>query len=478
MQREHRRTSRVGGRALALSGALALAFVGSGTAFAAPTNPILAKEWALGVLQNAEIHSKFNDRGAGVIVAVVDTGVDPNQPDLQDSLVSGVNLVNPDDPTSDFADQDTVDSHGTSIATIIAGHTHTDSSNNTTGMVGLADQAKIMPVKISAGSSGGTNASLDAGIKYATDHGANVISISTGPDGACPTDVTQAIDYALSHGVVVVAATGNTAESGNEVGCPAPVSGVIDVSAIDSSGQMDPYSHYGSDVDVAAPGVGIEVGLINGQYGEKSGSSLAAPWVSAEAALLISIHPTWTSGQIVAAIVDNTTQDANGQSKAGQRIDDHVGYGVIDPVAALGASEPTQTTNPLGGPPITSTPAANVSASASAQSTNGTSPTAAAKSSSKGPLIIGIAAAVIVLLGLLIFLLTRGRNNRGGKGGPGGGGGGNGYNAPQTPPGGQYAQPPQYQQQPNPYQQPPQQQYPPQQGGYGSQQPQNPYQGR
>ena len=156
MKREHRQTSRAGRRALALGGALALAFAGSGTAFAASSNPIAAKEWALDTLQNGEIHSRFNDRGAGVIVAVIDTGVDPNQADLQGSLVDGVNLVNPDAPTSDFADQDTVDSHGTSIATIIAGHSHTDSTNTTTGMVGLADQAKVMPVKIGAGSSGGT----------------------------------------------------------------------------------------------------------------------------------------------------------------------------------------------------------------------------------------------------------------------------------------------------------------------------------
>lgn len=474
MQREHRQTSRAGRRALALGGALALAFAGSGTAFAASANPIAAKEWALDILQNAEIHSKYNARGTGVIVAVIDSGVDPNQPDLSGRLVDGVNLSDPSNPTTDFTDA-SGDSHGTAIATVIAANPHTDSSGIQDGMLGLADEAKIMPIAI--GSTGGNAASLAAGVEYATSHGAQVINISLGND-LSNSSVTAAINAALAHGIVVVASAGNTGESGNASSAVASIHGVLDVAGIDQNDEVYHPGHYGPDVDVAAPGNVIEVGLNNGAYGTESGTSFAAPWVAAEAALIIGMHPTWTSYQVVADIIDNTAQVAANQTTSGHRLDDYVGYGVIDPVAALGAPEPSSTVNPLNGPPLTSSPGANVSASASAHSTGGPSPTAAAKSSSKGPLIIGIAAAVIVLGGLLIFLLTRGRNNRGGKGGPGGGGGGTGYNAPQTPPGGQYAQPPQYQQQPNPYQQQPQQpqQYP-QQGGYG-QQPQNPYQGR
>lgn len=472
MQREHRQVLRGGRRALALGGALALAFAGSGTAFAASSNPIAAKEWALNTLQNGEIHSKYNARGAGVIVAVIDSGVDPSQPDLQGRLVDGVNLADPTAPTSDFND-DTSDSHGTSVASIIAASPHADSSGNQDGMLGLADEAKIMPIKIDDNGNP-SDVSVVAGIKYAIVHGAQVINMSLGGPTTDPT-VTTAINQALAAGVVVVVAAGNTGEQDNAANSFATVPGVLDVAGIDSNNEIYHPGHYGTDVDVAAPADYIEVGVAGSQYAEYSGTSLATPWVSAEAALIIGLHPTWTSGQVVADIIDNTSQVASGQTTAGHRLDNYVGYGIIDPVAALGASEPTQTTNPLGGPAITSSPGANVSASssASAQSTGSPAPTAAAKSSSKAPLIIGIAAAVIILVGLLIFLLTRGRNNRGGKGGPGGGGGGNGYNAPQTPPGGQYAQPPQYQQQPNPYQQPPQQ------GGYGNQQqPQNPYQGR
>lgn len=494
MQREHGTIPRSGRRALALGATLALTVAGSGIASAAPTNPIAAQEWALNTLQNGEIHSKFNARGAGVIVAVIDSGVDPNQPDLQGRLVDGVNLVDPSNPTSNFSDTDSK-SHGTSVATIIAANPHKDASGNQDGMLGLADEAEIMPVK-SGGNDESSTASIAAGILYAVNHGAQVISISqagTIPDAG----ITSATNYALAHGVVVVVGTGNTGESGDAPNVDATIPGVIDVAGIDENGEVYHPGHYGPDVDVAAPANGIEIGLIGGQYGQESGTSMATPWVSAEAALIIGLHPTWTSGQVVADIVDNTAQVASGQTKAGQRLDNYVGYGVIDPVAALGAAEPSSTANPLGGPAITSNPAENVknaaSSSASAGATgsgatggNGTTPTASSKSSSSTPLIIGIAAVVVILIGLLVFLLSR--RNRGGRGGGGGGGGSNGYYNPPNTPGGQYATPPQqhnpYQNNPNPYAQPQHGApgaYPPPQsgGGYGQQQQQQqgPYSG-
>lgn len=479
MRPEQRKVSRGGRRALALGGALALAFAGSGTAFAAPTNPIAAKEWALNYFNATQVR-KLNAYGTGVVVAVIDSGVDPQQPDLQGRLVDGVNLTDPNNPTSDFGDTAS-DSHGTSVATIIAGHPHTDGSGNTVGVIGLADHAKIMPVKDGGDSS--NELSTAAGVDYAVSHGAQVINISEGPSDA-GTPVIAAINRALAAGVVVVVSTGNDGKTTNAPNLFATVPGVLDVSGIDSNGQRYSFAHYGSDVVVAAPANDIEAGLTGGQYGEHSGTSLAAPWVSGEAALLIGEHPSWTSGQIVATIIDNTMQVANHQSTAGKKFDQYVGYGVIDPVAALGASEPAKTSNPLGGPAITSNPAQNVKASASAGASTGvgatapgagatatSTPAASGKSSSKAPLIIVIVVVVVVLIALLIFLLSR--RNRGGRGGPGGGGGGgNGYSSPQMPPGGQYAPP----QQQNPYapQQQPQTGYPPQGGGYGQQ---NPYRG-
>jgi subtilisin family serine protease len=514
MQRRHQRILRNGRRVLAVGGAFALAFTSSGAAFASTQNSIAAQEWALSVLNVSQIRSDYDAHGAGVTVAVIDSGVDPSQPDLHGRLVDGVNLTNPEDPTSDFSDASS-ESHGTSVATVIAGYPHEISSGNYYGMIGLADQAKIMPVKIGNDTSFG-DASILAGIQYVVSHGAQVINLSFGGNFGNDPQIISAIGTALASGVVVVAAAGNNAETGDSINPIADIPGVLDVGGVDSNGQRSSYSHYGADVSVAAPDNAIEVGLIGGKYGEVSGTSQAAPWVSAEAALLIAAHPGWTSGQIVSAIVDYTMQSTSGASAKGKRYDDNVGYGVIDPLAALGASEPASTANPLGGPKIVSTPAENLknagaSASASAPASASTSPlatTASGKSSSSNlPLIIGIVVGVLVLVGLLIFLLTRGRNNRSGGGGQGGGGGGGGYPDPQSPARGQYAQPPQSQQyppqgqqvyppqpqspnpnpNPNPYQQPqnpssyqqPQPQYPPvyppQGGGYGQQ---NPYQGQ
>ncbi|WP_034268140.1 S8 family peptidase [Actinospica robiniae] len=436
-------------------GALALTFAGAGIAFASD-NPVADKEWALTTLQNGKVHSEFSARGAGVVVAVVDSGVDPKQPDLQGSFVVGANVTNPENPSMDSSDVDYVESHGTSIATIIAGHAHSDGNGGQYGMVGLADQAKIMPVVI--GENGGTDMSLQAGIRYAVDHGAQVINISNGSPGTCPSATTAAIDYALSHNVVVAAATGNDALTTNVSSCPANVPGVLDVAAIDQTDHMDKYSHYGSDVTLAAPGVDMEVGLIGGKYGENSGSSLAAPCVAAEAALIRGLHPTWTQGQVVSTIIDNTAQAVAKESQPGKRYDSHVGYGVIDPLAALGAAEPASTANPLGGPAVSAPAGTGATASSDATTPVGSgNPSATAsdggKSSSSIGLIAGIIVAIVVVGGLVVFLATR-ASRRAGQGQPGGsGGGGNGYYPP-MPQGGQYAPPPQGYQQPNPYQQP------------------------
>ena len=488
MQRRHQRILRNVRRALAAGGAIALVFTGSGAAFASTQNPIAAQEWALSVLNVTQTRSNYDAHGAGVTVAVIDSGVDSSQPDLQGRLVDGVNLVNPEDPTSDYSDASS-DSHGTSVATVIAGYPHEVGSGNYYGMIGLADQAKIMPVKIGNDTSFG-DASILAGIQYAVSHGAQVINLSFGGVPTNDPQIIAAIGTALADGVVVIAAAGNDAETGDSINPVADIPGVLDVGGVDSNGLRYSQSHYGADISVAAPANAVEVGLIGGKYGQASGTSFAAPWVSAEAALLIAAHPSWTSGQVVAAIVDYTMQSTSGASAKGKRFDNNVGYGVIDPLAALGAAEPSSTANPLGGPKIVSTPAENVkdaggSGSASAPSSSSTSPlttTSSGKSSSsKLPLVIGIVVGVLVLVGLLIFLLTRGRNNRGGgggQGGPGGGsGGGGGQYRPQYPPQGQQGYPPQ--QGPNPYPQQPQYPptYPPQGGGGGYGQ-QNPYQGQ
>ncbi|HEV2346904.1 MAG TPA: S8 family serine peptidase [Actinocrinis sp.] len=425
----------------------------------ASTNPVYDQEWALSQFNVTTIRSQYQARGAGVVVAVVDTGVDSTQPDLQGSLLAGTNLMVPASPTSDTSDNSS-EYHGTGVAAIIAAHAHGD-PNNPQGMYGLATQAKILPVKI--GDNGTSVASIDAGIRYAVDHGARVVNISAGRDGSCSSDAVDAVNYALSKNAVIVVATGNTGTTTNAVDCPAAVPGVIDVSSIDKVGHIDKYSHFGSDVTVAAPGVSIEVPARGDGYNTASGSSLAAPWVAGEAALIIGKHPDWTAGQVVRVIIDNTVQGS------GQRIDDHVGYGVIDPLKALGASAPSDTSNPLGGPAVV--PGASASSGVAGESGAASTPTSAAssgKSSSNIGLYAGLGVGVLALIGVIVFLITRKNNN--GSGGGGGGGGGNGYYPPTPGPGGQHAQPPRSQQYPTPTSAPTQHY----QSGSGYQAPQSP----
>lgn len=449
--------SRIGAM-LATASVISLTTFGASPAHAS-TNPVYDKEWALSQFNVTTIRSQYQARGNGVTVAVVDTGVDATQPDLQGTLLPGMNFSNPSNPTSDTNDASS-ESHGTSVAGVIAAHAHGD-LNNPQGMYGLATQAKIMPLV--DGTDTTTAASDAAAIRYAADHGARVINISGGVLGQCTSDEAAAIDYALAKNAVLVAATGNDGNTSNVPSCPADHAGVIDVAAIDNSGHMDQYSHFGTDVSVAAPGVDIEVPLSNGQYALRSGSSLAAPWVAGEAALIIGKHPDWTAGQVVRVIIDNTVQGT------GQRIDDHVGYGVIDPLKALGAAAPSDTSNPLGGPAVASAPSAGGGGGAGVASTP-SSAASSGKSSSNIGLYAGLGVGVLALIGVIVFLITRGKNNNGSGGGGGGGGGGNGYYPPTPGPGGQYAQPPRSQQYPAST---PTQQY---QGGSGAYQaPRSPY---
>lgn len=420
---------------LAAASTLGLAALSAVPAYAT-TNPVYDKEWALSQFQVTQIRSQYQARGNGVTVAVVDSGVDSTQPDLQGSLVPGINVTNPENPNSDTNDTSS-NYHGTSVAADIAAHAHGD-PNNPQGMYGLATQAKIMPVK--DGSDGGISTATAAGIRYAVDHGARVINLSEAATTASSA-VTDAVNYALSKDVIVVVGAGNTAAvGGNVANAYATISGVIDVSAIDQAGHMDPNSHFGSDVTVAAPGVNIEVPYPGGQYGLRSGTSQAAPWVSAEAALIIGLHPDWTAGQVIRVIIGNTVQGT------GQRIDDHVGYGVIDPLKALGAPAPTDTSNPLGGPATTSTAPSPSGGNAPSNAPSTPAAAASSKSSNIG-LYAGVGIGVLVLIGIIVFLITRGKNNNGSGGGGGGGGGGNGYYPPTPTPGGQYAQPGQHPQQ-------------------------------
>lgn len=209
-----------------------------------------------------------------VVIAIVDTGVDLDHPDLAAKLVPGTDFVNGDDVPDDD------NGHGTHCAGIAAAAT-----NNSLGVAGVAPNCKIMPVKVLDASGNGYLSTVAQGIRYAADGGAKVISLSLGSTAASQT-LQQAVNYALSKGALVVAAAGN--EGTTVRFYPAACNGVVSVAASDSSDARAAFSNYGSWVSVAAPGVRILSTWPGDAYAYASGTSMATPFVAGAAAVLFS----------------------------------------------------------------------------------------------------------------------------------------------------------------------------------------------
>jgi serine protease len=248
-------------------------------ALAAPNDPEYSKQWNF---RNINVEQAWDEtKGAGVTVAVIDTGVS-KVPDLKSTkFVKGYDFVNNKDDASDD------NGHGTHVAGTIA-----QSTNNGYGVAGIAYEASIMPLKVLSGSGGGTIADIAESIKFAADNGAAVINMSLGGGGASNM-MEEAIRYAHSKGVTIIAAAGN--EARNTSSYPARYPDVISVSAIDAGGDKASYSNFGAGVDISAPGGGetgkIIQNTVDPRTGESvfvgfQGTSMAAPHVAGVAALV------------------------------------------------------------------------------------------------------------------------------------------------------------------------------------------------
>jgi thermitase len=212
-----------------------------------------------------------------ITIAILDTGVDLDHPDLASKIVSNRNFS-----TSPTADD--VYGHGTHVAGIAAACT-----NNGIGVAGLGYTSTIMNVKVLGDTGSGYWSWVASGIVWAADHGARIINLSLGgPFGS--TTVESAINYAWNKGVVIVAAAGNY---GNSAPCyPAYYTNCIAVAATNRLDELAGFSNYGGWVDVAAPGVGIVstyLSTSNGGYSFMSGTSMASPHVAGLAALVFTV---------------------------------------------------------------------------------------------------------------------------------------------------------------------------------------------
>ncbi|MFR9799522.1 type VII secretion-associated serine protease mycosin [Streptomyces sp. MS06] len=314
---------------VALSGILTLTVGASAEAVS-----IGRSEWPLQLLQAAK--AWHVTQGEGVTVAVIDSGVDATHPDLKGQVLSGAGFIG--DPRDNGQTDISDDSHGTAIAGIIAG---TGRANDGNGMTGLAPKSKVLPVRVSTNEAA-TPAAIAEGIKYAADHHAQVINISTGMTTPDPL-LRTAVDYALARDAVIVASAGNQGQNGDPAMYPAAFPGVIDVTGTDSSGHFWPVSESGPASTLAAPATDIYSTNNRGQYVKADGTSYAAAYVSAAAALVRSADPRLTAGQSIRRLI-STARRPGGSGR-----DDQYGYGLIDPLAALRAptSVSGNATNPL-----------------------------------------------------------------------------------------------------------------------------------
>jgi thermitase len=248
-----------------------------------PNDSLYSQQWH---------HTKINTaagweygRAAGVTIAIVDTGVSCNHPDLQGKCVAGYDHANGDaDPSDDHG-------HGTHVAGIAAAQT-----NNGTGVAGVGWEARIMPVKALGASGNGSHSAIANAIIWAADHGAQVINMSLGGPFTTST-LANAVSYAISQkGVTLVAAAGN--ENTSNPSYPAAYPNVIGISATTQSDSRASFSNYGDAIDVAAPGVAILSTVTSGGYQAWSGTSMAAPVAAGLAALLKGQNASRTPAQI------------------------------------------------------------------------------------------------------------------------------------------------------------------------------------
>lgn len=283
------------------------------------------KNWGADLVKAPEAWAK-GYTGKGVVVAVVDTGVDRNHQDLKDNIWTNSKEIpdnGKDDDGNGYVDDingwnfndnnnNTLDvaGHGTHVSGTIAGE------NNDFGVTGIAYDAKIMPVKVLDDSGSGSYTAIADGIHYAVDNGANVINLSLG--GSYPnSDLESALKYASSKGAIVVMAAGN--DSGFQPGYPARYANEngIAVGAVDKDNKLANFSNLAGIQPltyVTAPGVDINSTIPGDKYANYSGTSMATPHVAGVVALMLSANPNLTDVQVRQILADtsgNSTKSTN-----------------------------------------------------------------------------------------------------------------------------------------------------------------------
>ena len=280
-----------------------------------PNDPEYDQQWYLPNIQAPDAWDI--SLGEDAVIGLIDSGIDFTHPDLTANILSdGYDFGDSnDDPTDQYG-------HGTKVGGVIAAI-----QNNSLGISGVAPQGKILPIKVSQGSTGTlTGSSVAEAIIYTTDKGARIINLSLFLTDESPV-VSDAVAYAVEAGVILVAAAGQ--DGGGAVRFPARLEDVIAVSATDDTDELWSKSNYGPEIDLSAPGKSIYTTKRGGIYTTESGTSFSSAMISAVTALLIAHYPGLTRDQVRERLFAGVDDLGN----AGK--DEKFGYGKINALKVL-----------------------------------------------------------------------------------------------------------------------------------------------
>ncbi len=262
--------------------------------------------WGIDIVEADQVWGTYT--GAGINVAVLDTGIDMDHPDLAVNIKGGINIIS----TRKTFDDD--NGHGTHVSGTIA------AVSNDIGVVGVAPEANLYGVKVLNRRGSGYTSDIIAGIEWSVDNNMDIISMSL--SSAYYNEALEvAINYAYNNGVIIVAASGNESTS---VSYPAAYDNVIGVSAIDQNYDLAYFSNFGPEIDVTAPGVGIISTYYKGGYAIMDGTSMATPHVTGVIALMLESGTANTYEDVLARFASGCV-DLGEPGK-----DIYFGFGLVD----------------------------------------------------------------------------------------------------------------------------------------------------
>ena len=296
-----------------------------------PNDSQYSSQYHIGAMKANEVWADSTNGTKGdedVVIAVIDTGVDADHPDLVDKLLPGVNTTTDGNGVNDTND---TQGHGTHVASIAAGDT-----NNGIGTAGVCPECMILPIRSMLSTGGGTHFDVVEGINWVTEWAQEnpskrvIINMSLGFD-AKVASLELALNNAYNQGILIFAASGNSGKA--LLRYPAAYPNVVAVGSTTSANMKSGFSNMGTHIDLSAPGTAIMAATNDGSYGLKDGTSMATPNAAGVAGLVWSKRASLSHYELE-WLLKASAQKASGQTKR----DNNFGHGIVDAYAAVTAS--------------------------------------------------------------------------------------------------------------------------------------------